>query len=191
MSSTSVAHAKVFDLRIRYKNDNIALVVTMAELQIRGPSALIDLELNDSEELTDSSKYRMFILRLKGAKFKDVIIEGMPSKKGSVPCRFDTRLGHLTISPIYALLLFSDDAVSQGLMIQRHSDKPECWERCGWFKLYEPEDRDTFLRQSAITSLEGCVCESHDDQSGEHTTRIVSRHIGTQSLYLMAKERQK
>lgn len=124
----------------------------MAELQIRGLIALVDLELNDSEELTDSLKYRMFILRLKGAKFKDVIIEGKPWKKGSGPCRFDTRLGHLTTSPIYALLIFSDDAVSQGLMIQRHSDKPECWERCGWFKLYEPEDRDTSLRQSAITS---------------------------------------
>lgn len=115
----------------------------------------------------------MFILRLRGAKFKDVIYQGKPLKNGSGPCRFDTRLGHLTTSPIYALLIFSDGAVLQGLMIQRHSDRPECWERCGWFTLYEPEDRDTFLKQAAITSLEGCVCGSHDDESGEHIIVLV------------------
>jgi hypothetical protein len=172
ISSTSLAHAKVLDLRIRYKNDNIALGVTEAELQIRGPIALVDLELNDSKGLTDSSKYRMFILRSKGAKFKDVIYQGKPLKNGSDPCQFDTRLGHLTTSPICALLIFSDGTASQGLMIQRYSDRADCWERCGWFTLYEPEDRDTFLKQAAITSLEGCVCESHDE-SGEHTVVFV------------------
>jgi hypothetical protein len=173
VSSTSLAHAKVLDLRIRNKNDNIALGVTEAELQIGGPIALVDLELGGYGGLDDSSKYRLFPLRLKGANFKDVIIQGKPWNKGSGPCQFDTRLGHLTTRAIYALLISSDGAVSKGLMIQSHSDKPKYWEHCGWFTLYEPEDRATFLRQSAITSLEGCVCESHDDESGEYTIRLI------------------
>ena len=60
-SSTSIAHAKIIDLRISYRNDNIALGITEAELQIRGPIALVDLEFSHSkEELADSSKYRRF-----------------------------------------------------------------------------------------------------------------------------------
>jgi hypothetical protein len=174
-SSTSViAHAKVIDLRISYRNNNIALGVTEAELHIRGPIGLVDLEFSHSkEELADSSKYRVFPFTLKGAKFKEAIIQGQLWKPGSNVCRFDTRLGHLTTYPIYALLISSENAVSKGLMLQRHSERPKCWERCGHFTLYEPEDRPTFLRQCAITSVEGCVCESHYDESGEHTIVLV------------------
>ena len=63
-------------------------------------------------------------------------------------------------------------------MLQRHSEKPERWERCGHFMLYEAEGRATFLKQSATTTLEGCVCENHDNESGEHTIVLVGRPQG-------------
>jgi hypothetical protein len=66
-----------------------------------------------------------------------------------------------------------DDAVSEGLMIQRRLGKADCLERCGSFGLYEVEDRGTFLKRAASTSLEGCICQTHDDGSAGHTIRLV------------------
>jgi hypothetical protein len=173
-SLTAIAHTEIIDLRISYRNNNIALGVTEGGLWIRGPIALVDLEISHSKEkVADSSKDQSFPLRLKGVKFKEVIIQGKLWKKGSGPRRFDTRLGHLTTRPIYALLISSDNAVSKGLMIQRHRENPGWWEMCGRFTLYEADDRATFLQQAATTTLEGCVCQNHDNESVAHTIVLV------------------
>ena len=88
-SPTSIAHAKIIDLRISYRIDNIALGITEAELQIRGAIALVDLEFSHSkEDLADSSKYGRFPFKLKGANFKEVSIQGRNWKKGSGTCRY-------------------------------------------------------------------------------------------------------
>jgi hypothetical protein len=72
--------------------DNIALGVTEAELYICGPIA-------------------------DGAEFKEVVVRGKLCKNGFNSCQLDTRPGHPTASPIYALLVCSDNAVFESLMI--------------------------------------------------------------------------
>jgi len=171
---TSSVHATIIDLDVRYNDDNLVLGVTKAELRIRGPIALCDLQFTHSqEELADKSKYRSFKSKLKGVEFKDTVFRGEPVEKGANPCQFDTRLGHLTQDPIYAILILSAGSSSKGLMIQKHPERTGCFERCGRFALYEAEDQETFFKQCRITSLEGCICQNCDLGLGEHAILLL------------------